>query len=72
VTAAGGAAVPGPLGFMVAGVVYTAQTGINYRKYKKGLIEYDEFKQRVKKGAFATTGSMIGSTGGLIGGVLAG
>ena len=72
VSAGGGAAAPGPLGLIVSGVIFSAQTGIDYRKMKKGEITKAEFKQRTKKNTFTTTGSMIGTTGGMVGGFLAG
>ena len=66
------AAAPGPLSLIVAGAVYSAQTGLDYRKYKKGLISKAEFKKRTTSGAFATTGSILGATGGMVGGFFAG
>ena len=65
-------AAPGPIGFVVAGVVYSAQTGLDYRKYKKGEISYGEFEKRAKRGIFETTGGMIGTTGGMVGGFFTG
>ena len=53
-------------------MIYAAQTGIDYRKYKKGAITKDEFKTRAKRGAFASTGGVIGTTGGMVGGFFAG
>ena len=31
-----GGVTPGPFKFLVGGLIYTAKTGIDYRKYKKG------------------------------------
>ena len=70
--AGGAAAAPGPIGLIVSGVIFSAQTGLDYRKYKKGEISKDEFKKRTKRGAFATTGGMVGTTGGMVGGFLVG
>ena len=69
---AGSAAAPGPIGLIVSSVIFSAQTGLDYRKYKKGEITKDEFKTRTKKGAFRTTGSLVGTTTGMVGGFFAG
>ena len=66
------AAAPGPIGLIITGVIFTAQTGIDYRKFKRGEITKQEFKRRTKRGAFAATGSIVGTTGGMIGGFFAG
>ena len=65
-------AAPGPLGLIVCGAIFSAQTGLDYRKMKKGEISKSEFKKRTKRGAFATTGSLVGTTGGMVGGFFAG
>lgn len=70
--AAGVAAIPGAFGIIMAGVIYAAQTGVNYRKYRKGKITKEEFKRRAKMGAFGTTCKVVGSTGGLACGFLIG
>ena len=69
---AGAAAIPGFIGIIIQGVIYAAQTGVNYRKYRKGKITKEEFKRRAKMGAFGTTCKVIGSTGGLTCGFLIG
>lgn len=66
------AAAPGPVGLIVSGVLFSAQTGIEYRKYKRGEMTKDEFKKSTKKGAIMTSGSLVGSTGGMVGGFFAG
>lgn len=66
------ACAPGPVGLIVSGAVFSAQTGLDYRKYKKGIITKAEFQKRTKRGAFATTGSLVGTTGGMVGGFFAG
>lgn len=71
-SAACGFAAPGPLSFVVAGVIYSAQTGIDYRKYKNGKMTHDQFKKKAKRGAFASTGGVLGSAGGMVGGFFAG
>ena len=38
------AAAPGPAGILICGVLFSAQTGLEYRKYKQGKITKDEFK----------------------------
>ena len=72
VGAGGVAAAPGPIMLIVSGIIFSAQTGISYRKMKKGEITKAEFKQRTKKNTFTTTGSIVGKTGGMMGGFLAG
>lgn len=51
----------GPLVWTAAGLIYIAETGMNYRKYKKGLITKREFKKRMVFGAFGKL-AMIGGT----------
>lgn len=53
-------AVPWVLG----GVMYTAQTGINYRKYKQGKIDKKQFEYSTKIGAVETIGGIGGASGG--------
>ena len=43
-SAGASAAYPGPMRFFIIGVVFSAQTGVDYRKLKKGEITRDEFK----------------------------
>lgn len=43
--AAGVAAIPSAFGIIMAGVIYAAQTGVNYRRYRKGKITKEEFKR---------------------------
>lgn len=62
------AAYPGPMRFFMVGMIFSAQTGLNYRKFKKGEINRDEFKTRLRRGAFTTTGNLAGSTSGMVGG----
>ena len=66
------AATPGPLKFILGGVVFSVKTGLDYREYKKGLITKSEFTRRAKIGAFATAGSLGGGTVGMIGGFMLG
>ena len=54
--------------WIVSAFVYTAQTGLNYRKYKKGKIDKKEFWRRAKLGSFTTIGSIAGGAGGLAAG----
>ena len=44
--------------------VYTAQTGLNYRRYKKGRISKKEFWRRVKLNSVTTVGSLAVGSGG--------
>lgn len=46
------------------GLMYTAQTGINYRKYRKGRINKKEFWKRMKLNSANAVGGMAGGTGG--------
>ena len=50
--------------WIFAGFMYTAQTGLNYRRYKKGKIDKKEFWKRVKMGSVTTVGGVVGGTGG--------
>ncbi len=43
-----GGAIIGPLAWSFVGLVYIAETGINYRRYKRGDISKSEFKTRMK------------------------
>lgn len=54
----------GPYKWMFAAAIYTAQTGINYRKYKKGEITKKEFKRRAELGAVTVIGGLTGATAG--------
>lgn len=44
--------------------MYTAQTGLNYRRFKKGKIDKKELKKRIKMNSITTVGGLAGSTGG--------
>jgi len=44
--------------------IYTAQTGLNYRRYKKGRITKKEFWRRVKLNSVTTVGSLAVGSGG--------
>ena len=48
---------------MVA-LVYSAQAGVNYRKYKKGQIAKREFWHRMKKNSVTTVSSVAAGSGG--------
>ena len=37
------AAAPGPIGLILTGVIFSAETGLDYRRYKKGEISKAEF-----------------------------
>lgn len=63
-----GGAIIGPLAWSFVGLVYIAETGINYRRYKRGDITKDEFKTRMKTGAVGTVGGLAcASAGALLG-----
>jgi outer membrane lipoprotein SlyB len=46
------------------GFIYTAQTGLNYRRYKKGEIDKKEFWHRMKLNSVTTVGSLAVGSGG--------
>ncbi len=50
--------------WIMVGIFYTAQTGINYRRYKKGVIDKKEFWRRLKLNSVTTVGSLAGGSGG--------
>ena len=62
----------GPYKWIFAASIYTAQTGINYRKYKKGEITKKEFKRRAELGAVTVIGGLAGATAGSGAGFLIG
>lgn len=63
-----GGAIMGPIAWSFVGIVYLAETGINYRRYRRGDISKDEFKKRMKQGAVGTVGGLAcGSAGALLG-----
>lgn len=59
-----GSAIIGPLAWTFVGVVYLAETGINYRRYKRGAISKEEFKSRLKQGAVGTVGGLACASAG--------
>lgn len=67
-----GGAVMGPLAWSFAGLVYIAETGVNYRKLKRGEIDKKEFKRRAIFGAIGKVSSVIGSSIGATVGFLIG
>ncbi len=44
--------------------IYTAQTGLNYRRYKKGQINKKEFWHRMRINSVTTVGSLAVGSGG--------
>jgi hypothetical protein len=52
----------------LAGVVITAKTGLDYRKYKKGEITKTQFKKNVKKYSMLGAGLVVGSISGMAAG----
>lgn len=63
-----GCTVAAPLAWTMAGLIYIAETGVNYNKLKKGLIDKKEFKKRAKYGAVGKVGAIVGSSiGGALG-----
>jgi hypothetical protein len=66
-----GGAIMGPIAWSFVGIIYIAETGINYRRYKRGDISKDEFKTRMKQGAVGTVGGLAcASAGALLGFVI--
>ena len=59
-----GSAILGPVAWTFVGLVYVAETGINYRRMKRGEISKDEFKKRVKQGAVGTVGGLAAASAG--------
>lgn len=55
-----------------AAVVYTAISGLNYRRYKKGYITKVEFWKRMRVGAVSTVGGIAGGTSGAAAGFAVG
>lgn len=64
--------MPGPLRFAIGGVIATAKTGIDYRRYRKGEITKDEFNKRTRYTWVGQAGAVVGSSGGMIGGFFVG
>ena len=77
-TASGGAAGSviassvGPIQLVLAATVFTAQTGIEFRKFKQGKISKKEFKRRTKKNGVKTTGGVMGASTGSVAGFFIG
>jgi len=67
-----GGAIIGPVAWSFVGIVYIAETSINYRRYKKGDISKTEFIARAKTGAVGTIGGLAGASAGAALGFLAG
>jgi len=67
-----GGAIIGPVAWSFVGIVYIAETSINYRRYKKGHISKTEFIARAKTGAVGTIGGLAGASAGALVGFLAG
>ncbi len=59
-----GGAILGPLAWTFVGVVFIAETGINYRRYKRGEISKKELKTRIKQGAVGTIGGLACASAG--------
>lgn len=51
-----------------AGIVITAKTGIDYRKYKKGEMTKTQYMKNVKKYALVGSGLVVGSISGMAAG----
>ena len=66
------AATPGPLRFFIVGIAFSAQTGVDYRRLKRGDITRKEFKSRMKRGAYSSTGNIVGGASGMVGGFVLG
>mmetsp|Transcript_30426 Transcript_30426/g.22177 ORF Transcript_30426/g.22177 Transcript_30426/m.22177 type:complete len:138 (-) Transcript_30426:364-777(-) len=54
----------GPTAWIFAGFIYTAKTGLEYRRFRKGQISKDEFKTRTKKNTAMMLGGVTGGAGG--------
>jgi surface antigen len=63
-----GGAIIGPIAWGFVGVIFIAETGINFRQLKKGKISKKEFNDRLKQGAVGTVGGLAcASAGGAVG-----
>lgn len=51
-------------GWIMMGLIYTAETGVNYRNYKKGNIDKKEFWQRMRLNSVSAVGGMAGGSSG--------
>jgi len=67
-----GSSLVAPLAYTAAGLIYVAETGINYRKYKKGLITKKEFKKRALMGAVGKLSAILGTSIGAAAGFAVG
>ena len=67
-----GSSFVAPLAYTAAGLIYVAETGINYRKYKKGLITKKEFKKRALMGAVGKLSAILGTSIGAAAGFAVG
>lgn len=67
-----GGAIIGPIAWTYVGLVFIAETGINYRRYKRGDISKSEFKERLKQNAVGTVGGLACASAGALLGFLAG
>lgn len=67
-----GGAIIGPIAWTYVGLVFVAETGINYRRYKRGDITKAEFKDRLKQNAVGTVGGLACASAGALLGFLAG
>lgn len=54
--------------FMFSWLVYSAETGVNYRKLQKGRISEEEFKKRSQERAAGTIGGIAGGSSGAVAG----
>jgi len=61
-----------PLALVFSGLIFVAETGVHYRRYKKGKISKEEFTHLVAHGAVGTVGSLVGVTAGTALGFAAG
>ena len=61
-----------PLALAFTALIFLAETGVNYRRYKKGKITESQFKKLVAHGAVGSVGSLIGISAGVAIGFSAG
>ena len=52
------------LPWVFGGLLYSAQTGLNYRKLRKGQMTESQFKRSMRIGAYRLAGGIAGGTGG--------
>ena len=66
------AAAPGVFKIALTGLVFAAQSGVEYRRLRKGRITKREFKKRMKRGVYVSSGNLVGGSAGMVVGFVVG